>query len=270
VDLVVTSPPYNIGAAYRSYDDRQPRGGYLAWIGRVASAVRRSLAPEGSFFLNVGGSPKDPWLPLDVANECRRRFVLQNVIHWVKSIAIDRAFAGTDAPLTGDLAIGHYKPVASRRFLHGAHEYLFHFTHRGDVKLDPLAIGVPYQDKSNVRRWRSAGSDRRSRGNVWFLPYSTIRRRSSDRPHPATFPPELPEWCFRLHGRERVRRSVDPFLGLGASAQAAARLEIPFDGFEIDSAYLAYADARVRDEIARASNRRAGSGQGVAAPPPES
>lgn len=32
VDVVVTSPPYNIGVAYRSYDDRRPRADYLAWL----------------------------------------------------------------------------------------------------------------------------------------------------------------------------------------------------------------------------------------------
>ncbi len=254
VDVVVTSPPYNLGQPYGQYDDRKPRGEYLHWIGSVATGVRRVLAPRGSFFLNVGGPPTDPWLPLDVARECGRQFVLQNVIHWVKSIAIERTLAGAGAPLTGDLAVGHYKPVPSRRFVHGAQEYVFHFSHEGDVELDRLAVGVPYQDKSNLARWRSGGTDLRCRGNTWFLPYPTIRRRSSDRPHPATFPPELPERCLKLHGLGRLRLAVDPFLGLGASAVAAARLGVPFVGFEIDPEYLAYARRWLRT-VGRPSER---------------
>jgi site-specific DNA-methyltransferase (adenine-specific) len=244
-DVVVTSPPYNRGVAYHRYDDRRPRSEYLAWIGRVADAVRASLSPDGSFFLNVGGSPTDPWLPLDVAQEVRQRFVLQNVIHWVKSIAIERALAGHTPHLTGDVAVGHYKPVPSPRFLHGAQEYVFHFTHRGDVVLDRLAVGVPYQDKSNVARWRAGRQDIRCRGNTWFLPYATIRRRATDRPHPATFPPELPERCYRLHGLGRIRLAVDPFVGLGASAVAAARCGLPFIGFDVDEQYLSTASRRV-------------------------
>ncbi len=251
VDVVVTSPPYNRGMAYHRYADRRPREEYLAWIGRVADAVRTALAPDGSFFLNVGGSPTDPWLPLDVAQEVRSRFVLQNVIHWVKSIAIERSLAGATSHLTGDIAVGHYKPVPSSRFLHGAQEYIFHFSHRGDVRLDRLAVGVPYQDKSNVARWGGARRDLRCRGNTWFLPYATIRRRATDRPHPATFPPELPERCFRLHGVDRIRQAVDPFLGLGASAIAAARLGLPFVGFDVDEQYLAVARRRVETELAR-------------------
>jgi site-specific DNA-methyltransferase (adenine-specific) len=248
-DVVVTSPPYNRGVAYGRYDDRRPRTEYLAWIGRIADAVRAALAPDGSFFLNVGGSPTDPWLPLDVAQEVRQRLVLQNVIHWVKSIAIERALVGTTPYLTGDIAVGHYKPVPSRRFLHGAQEYVFHFTHRGDVPLDRLALGVPYQDASNVGRWRGATQGLRCRGNTWFLPYATIRRRATDRPHPATFPPELPERCYRLHGRDRIRLAVDPFVGLGSSAVAAARLGVPFIGFDVDAGYLDVAARRVREAL---------------------
>ena len=249
-DVVVTSPPYNRGVAYGRYDDRRPRADYLAWVGRVADAVRVALAPQGSFFLNVGGSPTDPWLPLDVAQEVRQRFVLQNVIHWVKSIAIERALAGDTPNLTGDIAVGHYKPVPSRRFLHGAQEYVFHFTHRGDVPLDRLAVGVPYQDKSNVARWRAGSRDLRCRGNTWFLPYATIRRRATDRPHPATFPPELPERCYRLHGVDRIRLAVDPFVGLGASGVAAARCGLPFLGFDLDEEYLSTATRRIESEVA--------------------
>jgi site-specific DNA-methyltransferase (adenine-specific) len=256
-DVVVTSPPYNLGVAYRSYADRRPRAEYLAWIGTVREAVDRALAKNGSFFLNIGGPPSDPWLPWDVAREVGRTFVLQNVIHWVKSIAIDRASAGESAALDRDLALGHYKPLVSDRYLHGAHEYVFHFSRRGDVRLDRLAIGVPYQDKSNVRRWGRAARDRRCRGNTWFLPYATIRVRSRDRPHPATFPPELPEWCLRLHGLERVGRAVDPFVGIGASAVAAARCGVDFVGFDLDSEYLRVASERVRSTLkARGTNPR--------------
>jgi site-specific DNA-methyltransferase (adenine-specific) len=250
-DVVVTSPPYNLGVRYASYGDARPRAEYLAWIGRLGVTVERVLAPEGSFFLNVAGSPKDPWLAWDVAREVGRSLVLQNVLHWVKSIAIDRRAAGRSAGLSRDLALGHYKPLVSERFVHGAHEYVFHFTRTGEVPIDRLAIGVPYQDKSNVGRWRRPAADRRCRGNTWFLPYSTIRRRSVDRPHPAPFPPELPEWCVRLHGLERARSFVDPFVGIGSSAVAAVRLGVDFVGFDLDKGYLATAAQRVRAEVGR-------------------
>jgi len=249
-DVVVTRPPYPRRVRYSRYADDLPRDEYLAWTGELGAAVDRVLAPAGSFFLNVGASPSDPWLPWDVAREAGRPFVLQNVIHWVKSIAIDRRAAGRSAGLERDLALGHYKPLVSERYLHGAHEYIFHFTRTGAVPIDRLAIGIPYQDKSNVKRWGRTARDRRCRGNTWFLPYATIRSRSRDRPHPASFPPELPEWCVRLHGVGRTQVVVDPFVGIGSSAVASARLGVGFVGFDVDPEYLATAVRLVRAEIA--------------------
>ncbi len=247
--VVVTSPPYNRGVRYTRYADDRPRSEYLAWIARLGRSVGEVLDEDGSFFLNVGGSPRDPWIPWEVAREIGRTFVLQNVLHWVKSIAIDRRAAGASAGLDRDLAVGHYKPLVSERFVHNAHEYVFHFTRRGDVPLDRLAVGVAYQDRSNVGRWRRPASELRCRGNTWFLPYPTIRVRARDRPHPASFPVELPEWCVRLHGVERTRTVVDPFVGIGASAVAAARLGVGFVGFDVDPGYLTVAAERVRDEL---------------------
>ena len=213
--VVVTSPPYNRRVPYRSYADTRPREEYLGWTRRVGEVVAGALADDGSFFLNLGGSPSDPWLPWDVAREVGRSLVLQNVLHWIKSIAVDRPGPGGRRR---PVALGHYKPLVSERYVHGAHEYIFQFTHRGDVPIDRLAVGVPYQDRSNVRRWRRPASELRCRGNTWFLPYATIQRRARDRPHPATFPVELAEWCVRLHGVVRAGQVVDPFVGIGSSA----------------------------------------------------
>jgi site-specific DNA-methyltransferase (adenine-specific) len=262
VDAVVTSPPYNLGIRYGAYDDSAPRERYLEWTDRWVRVVAKALAPGGSLFLNVGGKPSDPWGPLDVALVVRRHLTLQNTIHWIKSIAIDRGAAGTEHGLPSDLAVGHYKPIRGERFLNDCHEYIFHFTHGGGVPLDRLAIGVPYQDKSNVTRWRSAGGDRRCRGNTWFIPYDTIKSREKDRPHPATFPPRLPELCLRLHGLGRIRLVLDPFLGIGHTAVACARLRVPFIGFEIDPDYFREAHRRA-EEAALAPSGEGGVGRAM-------
>ncbi len=236
-DVVVTSPPYNIGTSYGSYKDELPREKYLTWIEEVGIAVKQSLTDDGSFFLNIGNKLKDPWIAWDVAYVLRKYFVLQNVIHWVKSIAISKAEVGNYPNIAGDIAVGHFKPIMSNRFLNDCHEYIFHFTKYGDVHLDKLAVGVSYQDKTNIERWKAANKeDRRDRGNMWFIPYQTIQSRSKQRPHPATFPVKLPEMCIRLHGNAKL--VVDPFVGIGSAAVAAMRLGISFVGFEIDKEYL--------------------------------
>jgi site-specific DNA-methyltransferase (adenine-specific) len=251
VDVIVTSPPYNLGIRYNRYHDSLPQADYLAWTHDWVAAAARVLTPEGSLFLNVGAKPTDPWTALDVAQAARSHLHLQNVIHWIKSIAIDRDAAGAAAGLARDLAVGHYKPINSDRFLNDCHEFVFHFTPHGDARLDRLALGVPYQDQSNIGRWRAAADGLRCRGNTWFIPYETIQRRDRDRPHPATFPSRLPEQCLRLHGLSRIRAAMDPFLGLGSTAVACARLGIDFVGVEIDETYLKEAIQRTREAVAQ-------------------
>jgi site-specific DNA-methyltransferase (adenine-specific) len=246
IDSIVTSPPYNLGIRYRTYDDTIPRGKYLEWTGDWVARAAAALAPDGSLFLNVGAKPTDPWTALDVAQAVRPHLKLQNTIHWIKSIAIEKAAAGARARLDDDLAVGHYKPINSKRFLHDCHEFVFHFTPGGDTPLQRQAIGVRYQDQSNVGRWQGAASGVRCRGNTWFIPYETIQNREKDRPHPATFPPRLPEMCLRLHGLERIRTVADPFMGLGSTAVACAQLGLNFIGIEMDEGYLGEAIERVR------------------------
>ncbi len=240
VDVVVTSPPYNIGVAYGVYDDRRPRREYLAWIQEVGREIRRVLKDDGSFFLNVGSKPSDPWMPFDVLWQMRELFVLQNVIHWIKSIAVSKAGERGKAE-----AFGHYKPIGGSRFLNDCHEYIFHFSKSGKVNLDRLAVGVPYQDKSNIGRWKSAQKDQRCRGNTWFIPYDTIQSRERERPHPSSFPVQLPEMCIRLHGLERTGLVLDPFLGIGSTALACLRLGVSCLGFEIDPRYFQTAVQRI-------------------------
>jgi site-specific DNA-methyltransferase (adenine-specific) len=250
VSAVVTSPPYNLGIRYRSYHDALPRASYLDWTDAWIGAVSRTLSPRGSLFLNVGAKPSDPWTAMDVAQTARRRLALQNVIHWIKSIAIDRDSAGARAGLEKDLAVGHYKPINSDRFLNDCQEFIFHFTPHGRTRLDRKAIGVRYQDPSNIARWRAAGGGVRCRGNAWFIPYETIQSRDKDRPHPATFPPRVPEYCLRLHGLKRIGLVMDPFLGLGSTAIASANLGLNFVGVELDEDYLAEAVARTKAALA--------------------
>ena len=236
VDLVVTSPPYNLGVRYRKYSDRQDRQLYLKWCASWAAQIRRVLKPSGSFFLNIGAAPSNPMLPHEIVFQFRELFILQNTIHWIKSIAIE------------ERTFGHFKPISSKRFLNDCHEYIFHFTKTGRVEIDRLALGVPYQDKSNVSRWsHTRGCDQRCRGNTWFIAYETIQSREKERPHPATFPVQLAEWCIKLHGASRGKTMLDPFLGIGSSAVAAKNCGVKkFVGFEIDESYLAEAKRRLK------------------------
>lgn len=249
VDVIVTSPPYNLGIKYNSYDDSISRKQYLEWIDSFAKECKRVLSNKGSFFLNIGSKPKDPYVAWEVAFRLKKYFILQNVIHWIKSIAISKEDVGNYPNIIDDIAVGHFKPVNSNRFLNNCHEYIFHFTKEGTVDLDKLAIGVPYQDKSNIGRWKKATTDVRDRGDTWFIPYKTIWSRKKQRPHPSPFPPKLPMNCILLHGLNQTNLVMDPFIGIGNTALACLRLGIDYIGFEIDETYAEFCQQKIKNEF---------------------
>ena len=240
IDVVVTSPPYNLGIKYGKYDDTSERDEFLRWTVECCREVKRVLKGNGSFFLNVGAAPKNPMFPHEVVLALRDTFVLQNTFHWIKSITVETRDGQT-------ISAGHFKPINSQRFVTDCHEYVFHLTKNGDAPLDRLAIGVEYADKSNIARWgHTGGRDKRCRGNNWFVPYETILSRDKERPHPATFPVKLAEMCIRVHGRNAELSVLDPFLGIGTAAMAAAACGVKeFIGIEIDEQYLAVAKQRI-------------------------
>jgi site-specific DNA-methyltransferase (adenine-specific) len=165
----------------------------------------------------------------------RPLFVLQNSIVWAKSVSI------------GDDTFGHFKPVNSARFVNHNHEHLFHFTKDGRVPLDRLAVGVPFKDKSNIARFGHA-RDRRCAGDVWFVPYETIRSKAQRHHHPSPFPVALPDRCIRLHGKADAV-VLDPFLGIGSTLLAAQRLGCRGIGIEIDPSYADSAAWRLRERL---------------------
>lgn len=275
-DVAVTSPPYNIGIAYNSYDDNKTQKEYLSWLEGLSKKIYKVLKEDGSFFLNVGGTSKDPGIPNRVCSAIEKAgFVLQNHIVWVKSISIfherpsdefknmlktlnlsvkDLEGLNPDLDLealNGNAEIegcwrthGHFKPINSKRFVNNLHEEVFHFTKSGNTTIDRLSIGVPYEHKSNMKRWKhneendGTVRDCRCKGNVWHIPYKTV---TSAKDHPAGYPSQLAEECIRLHGVTESMVVIDPFLGAGSTLLACQELGIRGVGIEIDKAYCCIA-----------------------------
>jgi site-specific DNA-methyltransferase (adenine-specific) len=175
-------------------------------------------------------------------------FNLQNTIHWIKSVSVDPEDIGRNNGFhnSDDMSIGHFKPLVSDRYLSDLHEYIFHFTKKGNVKSEKLKIGLTYQDKTNIGRWKTAIRDRRDRGNVWFIPYPTVQEA---RPHPAVFPVKLSERCIQLHGIKKNMLVYDPFIGIGTTALACIHLKANYIGTEIDSQYIGVPKQRISDYL---------------------
>jgi site-specific DNA-methyltransferase (adenine-specific) len=220
---------------YGQYDDSKPKEEYIEWLSTIFEKSKRVLKDDGHLFVNMGYSNIDPWVGMEVAIALRKKWTLQNHINWVKSIHVK------------DKTHGHFKPINSKRFLCPTWEHLFHFTKAGNVDVDRLSIGVPYEYyEENIRGKNTVDTkpNLRDKGNCWFIPYETINSKDLKGKHPATFPVKLVQDCLLMTG---IKKGIvlDPFMGTGTTAVAAINLEWDYIGFEIDTDYFNFAKQRV-------------------------
>jgi site-specific DNA-methyltransferase (adenine-specific) len=142
VAAVVTSPPYNLGKKYASYNDNRPLADYLTDQKKAAAHIARILRPDGHLFLNVGSNSKQPWRSVEVAQVYSQHLVLQQRILWVKSIAIDGSALPEDVRKTmHQRQMGHFPSINGDQFLNPIFEDIWHFTPKGSSPIDRLSIG---------------------------------------------------------------------------------------------------------------------------------
>lgn len=251
VDVVVTSPPYNLNIKYNTYIDNLSKSDYFKWTELWISRINKVLSSTGSFFLNVAGSVSKPHIPWKILEIALKFFVLQNQIIWVKSIFIEESVHINSIKECVDIdslinkskghSFGHFKPINSQKFLNNTHEFVFHLTKHGDVHLHKEDIGVPYVHPSNLHRWKHKRT-KRCQGNVWFLPYDT---RCGSAKHPAQFPEALVSQSLILHGNGKL--VLDPFGGSGTTAVVCSRLNLDCISVELDGVYHGLSIQRRRD-----------------------
>jgi len=222
INVIITSPPYNIGKNYspdftrekKHYNDRKSHSDYLSFLKRVFTECYRVLAIDGVFFLNIGDSARDQGKSEEVVNcAVEAGFKRLQSIIWIKSI----------------FGKGHYTPSGGNRRLNNVWEYVYILIKSKEYQIDPKAIGIPYADKSNVGRYSEA--DLRDAGDVWFIPYSKTTGATKKKGHEAPFPIELALRCLRLV--PNAKNVLDPFAGTGSTLRAAKELNFIGYGYEI-------------------------------------
>src|SRR5215203_8264 len=115
IDLVFTSPPYNVG---KDYDDNMTLEAYLGLIKRVASEVYRVLKPGGRFVVNVANLGRKPYIPLHAyfyQIHAEIGFLPMGEIIWQKGRGAN-----------GSCAWGSWRSARAPR-LRDVHEYLLVF-----------------------------------------------------------------------------------------------------------------------------------------------
>ncbi len=99
IDIIITSPPYNIGVEYNSHKDDMEFEDYFNWMTEFGKACKRVLKEKGSLFFNIGDKSSDELKAFEVAKRVNNENLrLQNTIHWIKHISIPEE----------DISVGHF------------------------------------------------------------------------------------------------------------------------------------------------------------------
>ena len=228
MNLIVTSPPYNIG---KEYEARSPLESYLAEQATVIAECVRLLHPQGSLCWQVGNYVhKGEVVPLDAVlyPEFKRHGLkLRNRIVW---------------------HFGHGLHCSHR--LSGRYETINWFTRSDDYTfhLDPIRVPSKYPGKRHFKGPNagklSGNPNGKNPSDVWEFP-NVKNNHVEKTDHPCQFPVELVERLV-LSMTDPGDAVLDPYMGVGSSVVAALKHGRSAFGCDIVPEYVATAWERVR------------------------
>ena len=213
IDLIVTSPPYNIKNStgnglkngsggkwpqaalikgYRDHDDAMPHDEYVAWQRECLHAMMRVLREDGAIFYNhkwriQRGLLQDRADILD-------GFPVRQIIIWQRNGGIN-------------FNPGYFLPTYE----------VIYLIAKPNFRLAPKANAL---------------------GDIWHI------SQESNNPHPAPFPVELAQRCIESTNGQIV---LDPFIGSGTTAIAAETSRRQWIGIDVSEDYCMMARERIHD-----------------------
>lgn len=211
IDLIVTSPPYNLRNSsgngmkdgrggkwanarlikgYKDHADCMPHDSYVDWQRKCLSEMMRLLKDDGAIFYNHKWRVQNGLLQdrQDIVNG----FPVRQVIIWKRKGGIN-------------FNPGYFLPTYEVIYLIAKRQF----------KLAPHANSV---------------------GDVWEF------TQEMNNPHPAPFPADLIE---RIISSTTAQVILDPFMGSGTTAVVAKKLSRHYIGIDISPEYCALAERRI-------------------------
>lgn len=227
VDLILTSPPYNIG---KEYEDRVNLSKYLEWQKELIGEYSRLLKNSGSIAYQVGNYiNKGSVYPLDCLlfeyflNE---GFIPRNRIVWT---------------------FGH--GLHCKKRLSGRHEIILWFSRSEDYtfNLDEIRVPQKYPNKKHYKGNKvgefSCNPLGKNPSDVWDI--TNVKNNHPEKTeHPCQYPLQLAERVIKAFSNKNDL-VLDPFIGSGTTAVACLNTKRQYIGFELDKTYFDIACKRI-------------------------
>lgn len=221
IDLIITSPPYNLEIDYGSTDDKMDYEDYLTFSSQWLERCLLWLKEDGRICLNVPlDSNKNGHKPnashfiqraLDIGYQYR------STIIWNKNHIPTRTAWGSWLSASSPSVICHVEVIL-----------VFYKSHWKKIERGESTI-----NRSEFIEWTNG---------LWSFPGETRKGE-----HPAPFPIELPDRCIKLFSY-KDDLILDPFCGSGTTLLAAYRNGRRSIGVEIDQEYYKIACNRLQED----------------------
>jgi len=219
IDLIVTSPPYNVGKEYSDYSDSLEWQEYKDWSKKWISECYRVLRKDGRFCLNVVDSINKVEFPASIilGGICLNAgFKFYADIIWYQG------------DMYTSTAWGSWKSASNPTFINSYEHILvfYKLSKNKDILGEDDITGYEFK-KFIHTMWKFQSENR------------------SNNPHPAPFPEEL---SYRLIKLLSYKKDIilDPFIGSGTTALSAKILDRRYIGFEISKEYCELAGRRLK------------------------
>jgi adenine-specific DNA-methyltransferase len=227
IQLIITSPPYNIGKEYEKIINLEE---YKSWIREYVKEFYRLMNDTGSVVFQVGNYVnKGRVYPLDCLLFdlfIGEGFIPRNRIVW---------------------HFGHGLHCKNR--FSGRHETLLWFTKTDNYKfnLDPVRVPQKYPNKKHFKgdkKGQLSGNPLgKNPSDVWEI--SNVKNNHPEKTeHPCQFPLELVSRCIKSM-TDKGDVVLDPFLGSGTTALSANQEERNWIGIEKEIKYCEIAKQRI-------------------------
>ncbi len=222
IDLIVTSPPYNVGIPYNSHDDTASYEEYLIWTEKWLRKAFQLMKDDGRMCLNI---------PLD-KNKGGQQSVYADITTIAKRVGWK--YHSTIIWNEGNIS----RRTAWGSWLSASAPYV----------IAPVETIVVLYKETWKKKKRGKSDITKEEFIEWTNGLWTFSGESKKKiGHPAPFPVELPKRCIKLFSY--VGDSVlDPFLGSGSTVIAAHKLDRKAIGVEIDEKYFKLAIERISKE----------------------
>lgn len=221
VDLIITSPPYNLDINYKSFDDGMTYEDYKKFSKKWLTKALRICKPDGRLCLNI---------PLD-KNKGGHQSVGADLTVIAKSVGwkYHTTIIWNEGNISKGSAWGSWLS-ASAPYVIAPVELIAVF-YKGEMWKKQSGSRQSDMTKDEFLEWTKG---------VWTFSGESKKKIG----HPTPFPVELPRRCMKLFSfvGDLV---IDPFMGSGSTLVAAQKNNRKSIGFDIEPDYCEIAKKRL-------------------------